>query len=476
LLGKTTMMVLVGIGAYLLVLLGIGLGSRRKILGVESFCLADRRGGLLPITASLLATVIGGSSTIGMAGRGHAWGLVGAWWLLVGTVGLILLALFFARRVRETGLVTLPELMEKQYSSGVKLVASVLIVWAWLGIIGGQIAAAGKVLHSVLPGDSSLYMAAAAGVFILYTLIGGQVSVIRTDLLQAAILICSIPVCALISLHNVGGFAELQRQLPADHLRFPVNDDFSWGQLLEWLFLIGSAYLVGPDIFSRLLCSRNVQVAQRSAFFAALAMIPFALFIVLIGMSARVIAPAIPAEEAFPFVIRTLLPTGVDALVMTALLAAIMSSADTVLLTAGTIFSIDIVNELVRRRRGRACRDRTLLLLTRLAVLGFGVMALLLALRLRGVLKLLLFGYSVYASGVVVPALFGFFRDKLRLTPTGAVSAVVAGGGCVLLGGSLLSIKTGLPGLLLSLIFLFAGSYVPPLLGLGRRDEPGSRT
>jgi len=455
--------------AYFIGMIWIGLSSVRRIRRIESFFVADRKGSTLLITGSLLATIVGGSSTVGLAGRGFSWGLVGAWWILVGVAGLLLLSLFLARRIRRYGLYTLPEILERQYGASVKLVASLVIVCAWLGIIGGQIVASGKILSTMMPGPLSAMMGLSAAVFIIYTLLGGQVSIIRTDAVQSAIMIVGILFCAYFGYQRIGGVTAMKTHLPRDFLLFPVNSYFSWKDLMEWLVLIGSAYLVGPDIYSRLLSSRDGETARRSVLLTALMLIPLAFSIALIGMSARVLAPSLSGEEALPFMIREVLPWGINALVMAAILCAIMSSADTVLLTASTIFSMDIIKDLAERIRGRKLGERRILLLSRLAVIFFGLLALGFALKFRGVISLLLFGYSIYTAGLVVPVVLGFYRRTLRLNPVGAMIAIVGGGGWVILGKTvhwgplglekLLGLSPGFQGVLLSLILLFLGSY-----------------
>ena len=107
---------IVGIGTYVYV--------KRKASKPDSFFVADRRGTRLLIAGSLCATIIGASASVGLAGWGFKWGLSGVWWLLVGSVGLFILAIFFAKRVRSFGLYTLPELVGKQYNGRAGFVAS----------------------------------------------------------------------------------------------------------------------------------------------------------------------------------------------------------------------------------------------------------------------------------------------------------------------------------------------------------------
>jgi SSS family solute:Na+ symporter len=455
---------------YFIGMMWIGLKSLQKVRGIEGFFVADRKGSSLFITGSLLATIVGGSSTVGMAGKGFSWGLVGSWWLLVGVFGLLLLAFFLAKRIRRYGLFTLPELLERQYGPAAKLVASVVIVWAWIGIIGGQIAASGQILKTIAPGSLSLMMALSTAVFVAYTILGGQLSIIRTDAAQSAIMIGGILLCAYFGLKQIGGASLMKSQLPHDFFAFPVNSHFSWRNLMEWSVLVGSAYLVGPDIYSRLFSSQDEETARRSVFLTALILIPIAFSVVLIGMSARVLAPSLSGEEAFPYMIKEVLPWGINALVMAALLCALMSSADTVLLTASSIFSLDIVNDLVVRVRGRGLDEKRVLLLSRLAVILFGSVALALALQFRGVIRLLLFGYSIYTAGLVIPVILGFYRHTFGLNLIGALMAIVGGGGWVIFGkilpsgpgalSGILNLSTGFQGVLLSLILIFVGSYL----------------
>jgi SSS family solute:Na+ symporter len=476
-------MILVVVIAYAVGMIWIGLGSARRIKTIESFFIADRKGTSLFITGSLLATIVGGSSTVGMAGKGFSWGIVGAWWMLVGVVGLLLLSVLLAKRIRNYGLFTLPELLERQYGVSLKLLASVVIIWAWLGIIGGQIVAAGRILNTMVPGSLSLLMVLSAAVFMAYTILGGQISIIRTDAIQSGIMIGGILLCAYFGLERVGGLTAMKGHVPQDHFLFPINSYFSWKNLIEWLVLIGSAYLVGPDIYSRLFSSRDGETAQRSVLVTALILIPLAFSIALIGMYARVLNPSIMAEESFPYIIREVLPQGVNAIVLAALLCAIMSSADTVLLTASTIFSMDIVNEIVKKTRHKALDEGQVLLLSRLTVILFGLVALGFALKSRGVISLLLFGYSVYTGGLVVPVVFGFYRQRLRLNLIGAMTAMIGGGGWVLFSqvtprirtllesGSkpyadvfpwdqFLQLSPGFQGVLISLILLFGVSSI----------------
>lgn len=439
---------------YFLGLIYVGSRSFKIVKGINSFFVADRRAPFLFVVGSLFATIIGGSSTIGMAGLGYKQGLVGAWWLLVGAIGLFFLGLFLAEKVRGYSLYTLPEILEVQYGPEAKFFASGLIVIAWTGIIAGQIVAAGKILETILRAPPSLLMIITSFVFILYTLLGGQHSVVRTDSIQSLIIIIAILVSIPLCLGKVGGVFLMRDALGGDYFSFPVSQHFTWKSLATYLFLVGSTYLVGPDIYSRLFCARNEKIAKGATITVALTLIPFAFIITIIGMSARILFPEISPEASFPTMINHLFPIGLNGLVIAALLSAMMSSADTCLLTTSTILSVDIVRPLIRPD----IEEIKLLLLSRIFIVLIGIFSLIIALMLKGVISSLLLGYTVYTSGLVFPILLGFFRHKLNLNRGGAILAMVSGGGLALIGKLLGLVDSGLYGFFLSGLILIAGS------------------
>ena len=449
------MMGLIIVVVYFMAMIAIGLWSRSKARGATNFFVAGRSGSSLFITGSLLATIIGGSATVGMAGLGFSQGLTGMWWLLVGTVGLIVLGIFLAGKVRQFGLYTLPELVEKQYDKRIGLAASILIVISWVGVIAAQIVASGKILSVLGMGDPTMWMIIFSGVFIAYTVIGGQYSVIRTDIVQVGIIFLGIFGGLALVLTRVGGWGGLETALPADHFAFPISESFGGYELVSLLLLVGLTYVVGPDMYSRLFCAKDGRTARKSVFWAAALIIPFALGITVIGMGASAMFPGISPEQAFPTVITEVLPPFLGYIVLAALLGAVMSSADTCLMTASTILSVDIVG----RFKPSLSQDR-LLFLSRWGIVLLGICSLLVALALKGVISSLLFAYTVYTCGVILPVLAGFYKDKLKVTSLGALAAIIGGGGLALVS-KLFEIKyLDLGGLLASGVLLFAVSFI----------------
>jgi SSS family solute:Na+ symporter len=453
------MVQLVIVTVYCVAMIGVGLAARKKVGSQNGFFVAHRQVGLAFITGSFIATAVGGSVTVGMAGLGFGQGLTGAWWLLVGSIGLVILGVFFARRVRGAALYTLPELAEKQYDRRVGLTASILIVVAWVGVVAGQIVAAGKVISILGMGSVDLWMVIFTAVFVAYTVIGGQLSVVRTDLFQAVIVYTGVFLALALFLPQVGGIGGLRLSLPQDFLSFPVSSQFDWKAVLSLLILVGATYVVGPDIYTRLFSARDERTAQRAAYISAFSFVPLAFAVVLLGMGARVLYPQISPEQAFPQVISGVFSPWLGGLILAALVAALMSSADTCLLSQGVILTQDVIKQFVP-----SLSERRTILITRLNVIILGLLALGLAMILKGVISSLLFAYTIFTCGLVVPIIAGFYKEKLKVTPQGALAALIGGGLIGLMGkipGPDIPLKEdlGLIGFAVSALLLFLVSY-----------------
>ena len=449
------MLPLIIIIIYFVAMIGLGLSTRKQAKTAGSYFVAGRSGSTLFITGSLLATIIGASATIGMAGLGFTRGLTGAWWILVGSVGLVVLGFLFARKVRDYGFYTLPGLIEKQYGRVTAMAGSLLIVIAWMGVIAGQIIAAGKIMGALGIGSPTLWIFISTGVFIFYTVLGGQRAVLKTDLWQTIIIFLGIFSGLGFVLWKVGGFSGLKNSLPAGYFSFPTSEKFDAYQLVNLLLLVGLTYVVGPDMYSRIFSAKDGRVAKKSVFWTAGLLVPLALGITLIGMTAAVLYPNIAAEQAFPTVIKEVMPPVLVGLVLAALLSAVMSSAVTCLLSASTILTVDVIHKSMP-----SITEDKLLLLSKWGIVILGLVAMAVALLIGGVINSLLFAYTIYTAGLIPIVIAGFYKEKLKVTSTGALAAIIGGGATGLIS-KINNIKyLDLGALLISVALLFVVSWL----------------
>ena len=196
------------------------------------------------------------------------------------------------------------------------------------------------------------------------------------------------------------------------------------------LVVVGSAYLVGPDMHSRMLSAHSPGEARASAAISALILIPLAFIITSLGIFAHSLYPAASPEEAIPLLMTGLLSPALQGLVAAAMLAAFMSSADTSLMTAASIFTLDIF-----RKAFSNSGEHRLMAVSRISVAIIGLSALALAVSMPGIIKTLMMAYTVFTSGLLLPVVAGFYKKRLGLTPSGALAALVGGGITAILFG-----------------------------------------
>jgi SSS family solute:Na+ symporter len=453
--------------ACLAFLLLIGLSARRPGESRDAFFVAGRRGSVRGIAGSLLATVVGGSATIGVAGLVYSRGLTGVWWSLVGSIGLTVLGLALVPRIRAFNVYTLPGLVERLYGRRMSVAAALLIVVAWTGVVSGQIVAAARVLTAIGTGSPALWMALFTGVLVLYAVVGGQRAIIRTDQVQAVMIILGLSLGAAALLSGGGGIGIVAEGLPAGSLSFPVSASFGWADLGTMLVLVGSVYLVGPDIYTRVFSSRDIATARRAALWAAALTVPVAFLVAFMGLVARALAPGIVAEEAIPWLVAHALPSGAASILLVGLVAALMSSADSTLLGQGVVLADDVLAHIW------LVDDRRAVLLARVCTAALGLLSLLLALSFRGVIASLMFAYSVFTGGVVGPVLLGLIGGRLRPRGSAALSGLCVGGTvglCGSLPGLDIAFKAQMP-----LIGLGLSVAIPLLLTVLRRGVNGGR-
>ena len=406
--------------AYLGGVLAIGFAWRRRAGRDEaSYFVADRSFNTFWGFIGLSSLTTGGSTTIALAAFVFTHGLSGLWLDLAGALGLLALGLLLARRVRREGAVTLPEIIGRYYGPGARLAAAILvlvseIVWFALLVEATQV-----VLTAAFGLSPILAIVGSTAVFILYTSLGGQFAVARTDLLQYGLMVAGIPVIALgCTLARAGDrLAALPRQIWS----FPTSATLHAGDIAALLVLIGLPHLVGSDVYSKLLSCRDEATARRSALLASLSKVVFGFSVAAIALAARAGLPAAPAGETLPRAILAFVPSPLASLVLIALVATMQTSADVVLLSASAVTVRDILPRLARRP--------VPLLVAKLLSPFYGAVGLAVALALdRDVLETLKLGYSIFAASVILPVLAALLGKPWAPPPRGAVAAMICGG------------------------------------------------
>lgn len=427
---------LFAIGAYFVVLIWIGLRVARRERGSgesESFLAADRNMGLLQTTASTAATDLGGGFSIAMGGLGFTLGISGSWLIAISGLSVVLVSFLMVPKVkrwadRVRGLTT-GDLFETRFDRRTGTLAAVVIGIAWFTFAGGQIIAGAKLLQATVGLDLTIAVVLSGSVILAYTALGGLKAVIYTDVFQMIVLLIGIIFIAVpIGLHAVGGWSGIVAHFAANPETASLVDwgAVGWQELLGWFFAIFPVWFISIAAMQRIVAARDEKTARR-AFLLTGVPIEWPLFAIgstLIGLIARMLMPELQdAEMATPMIIMELLPVGVAGIVIAAYIAAVMSTADSVLMGPVAIYTNDIYRKFLRPDAS----EQALVRVARAATLVLGVLSIGMAYLVPNVLELILYAYTFGAAGLFFPMLGLLFWP--RTTASGAFWSML-GGGC----------------------------------------------
>ena len=419
--------------AYLLVVLGIGVWAYTRTRDVMDFWVFGQDMGPVLASWSLIANFVSAVSVIGFVGA-----VYGEGYAIMGTtiLGLMLglAALYFVvGYVRPLNVLTFPDLVARVtgYQVSRPLAGSILLLSGWLYLVM-QLVGAG-LLVTAITGVPYQYMVWVIGsVFILYTVMGGLVSVAWTDLLQGILMITAVLIALVYMVGDLGGLTAINEQFAAlDPARVsPTHGgDYTLLAIAGTFLAFFGTILTEQDMLIRIAATRDVRTAKihvavagvvLSIFYSGLIILGGATTVALLGSGLSVDNP----DAAFPTLITEYVPTGVGVLIILAVMSAILSTTDTRLHATGMTVARDIFSYF-RPRAG----EETLMRVSRTATVVLGLSATALAVNPPNTI-IVLYGFRavLLTSAFFVPVYLAVFWTDLDGR---AVLAAIAGGGVV---------------------------------------------
>lgn len=414
---------------YLVAVLAHGLWVGRGERDALDYFLAGRALPWYLIGFSFFASNMSGASFVGLIGASYEHGLVVFNYEWTATLCLIFFAVFMVPVFLRAKIATLPEYLERRFDARSRKAYALFTLVTLLFIdTAGALYAGGIVITVALPG-TALWQACAALALLagIYTIFGGLKSVVVTDATQAVLIIIGASLIVTVGLDRVGGWEAMIAGLAPEKtaLLKPADDTFlPWPGILG-VIVLGFYYWTLNQYFAqRALGARSLQDARRGALFGGLLKLPNVFLMVVPGMLAIILFPDLASpDEVFPRLAFELLPVGLKGIVLTALVAAIMSSLDSAFNAAASIVTMDFVRErwpdLTGRallRIGRAVTAAAMLIAAAYAptIAGFGS----------------LFGYFQSTLSYVVPPIVAVYMIGLfssRATAGGAFYAIIIG-------------------------------------------------
>lgn len=373
------------VGLYLLATMIVGVMVRKYVSRVDDFLVAGREMNVYLGIASLAATEFGIVSCMYTAQNGYEKGFAGAvpGFCQALAMGVIGLTGFCIKPLRESGVMTLPELFQERFGSRVRWAAGVVIVLGGLLNMGVFLRVGGEFL-TIVCGFDARYLEITMTVLLVgvavYTILGGMLSVLVTDFLQFVVMSVGLILVTVMILMNIG-WDKLVQAVATHHgaggFNPFVNPSMGWPYVLFNLLLNTAACLTWQSTIARILASKDAHTGQRvykgtAFFFVCRFMIPG-----LWGIAAlATFGPAVAGENslhAMPKFLSTFLPVGIMGILVAAMLAADMSTDSSYMLTWGSV----IYNDLLAPFRKNAWSQSKGLLVNRAIIALIGVFLLL---------------------------------------------------------------------------------------------------
>lgn len=408
---------------YALILVALGIYSFLKIKTPTDYFLAGKKPGVWQISGSLLATILGGSAVLGTIGLSESQSWASAWYILAASLGLLGL-LPIVNKVYSKGKFTLPELIGQYYGESARKVTSFIIPVAWIGVVAAQIIAGAQILVSFFNVDYSMGVFLTGTIFIIYTYIGGQVSIMKTDLFQSFFILGGVVLTAILIPSS-----KMQALRPFTSV-FPFNDHFSPFDLFILILTFSSTFVVGPDIYSRVFCSKDSKTALRSVLVVALILIPFGFVLSYVGIYSAMFHSGAENSSNLVNLANSILPEWATGVLVAALISAVLSTAATTLLTSSMIlselFQKDINNQKSFQR-------------AKLLIVIIGILSMIISLKITSIVSSLLLALSFYSGAFIIPMIAALFN--FRYNKNLGIAAMLSGGLLALSGKLLITFK-----------------------------------
>ncbi|MBR1581347.1 MAG: sodium/proline symporter PutP [Selenomonadaceae bacterium] len=463
---------------YIGVMMGIGVYYYRQTKNMSDYFLGNRRLGAWVTSLSAEASDMSGWMLMGVPGFAYLAGLNSAWIAVGIAIGTWANWHFVAARLRRyTELagnsLTLPEFLQNRYkdhSGLLRIVPAIFILIFFILYTSSGFVAAGKLFETVFGIQFQIAIFIGAGSVVFYTLIGGFLAVSRTDFIQGVMMffaILLVPICAAMSMGGFGDTFHAIGELNATMFQPLTKPDGSTMGAIELISLLGwgIGYFGQPHILVRFMAIKSTKEIPQAISIAMTWVTLSLAAAVAVGMIGTVYLDTTlegtNSETVFLLMTNKLFPPIVAGLVLSAVLAAIMSTASSQLLVAASAFAQDFYKTLIRKDANQT----ELVWISRASVLVIASIAVFLGFNPDSfILDMVAYAWAGFGAAFGPAILMSLFWK--RTTRNGVVAGIIVGGSTVLIWKQfeLFGLYEIIPGFIFALIAIYVVSLMsePP--------------
>ena len=470
---KFNLTVTVIVVLYLLVMLFIGWWSSKKISSNTDFMVAGRRLGPFLMAGTLAATEIGGGSSLGVVQQGmQNHGISAAWYIMTMGFAFVILT-FLAPKFRAATVKTVPEYFRRRYGKSAGLITAIIMLLPLIGLTAGQFIASSVILSTMLGISYKTAVIIVAVVVTIYSIMGGLWSVTLTDFIQVFLIIIGMIIAVPFAMNLAGGWSNVVANVPAE--TFDMFKGYSPMAVVSLTIMYVATFTVGQEAVSRYYAARDGKAAKQGSILAAIinfiyAFIPAILGIITLALinmgkfNAEDFAD-VGARYALPVLAMEAMPAVICGLLFAGIISATMSSSDSDLLGAGSIFANDIYHAVLKPD----ATSEEVMKVTKIVMAVVGVVSMFIALfNTSSLVTLLMFCFTLRAAGAFFPYVLGHYWTGASWA--GTIASLISGSIVVVYlekisGSMLFGMKVSqpiIPGLVVALVFFLVFSKIFP--------------
>ena len=421
---STETIIFIGVAIYMVIMIGVGLYASKKTHSVTEFMVAGRGLPIGLLSMTVIATWFGGSTIMGGAGAAYDNGMFGViedpWG---GALALVLVGFFFARTFRRLRIITVADFMRQRYGRVAEIAITITQLFANIVWVGSMLVGFALIFKTLTGIPLEIGIVSAAVVITLYTAIGGMWAVALTDFIQMVIIIVGLIILFAVVWISIGGWGAVAPHLDEHTFRMIPLDHTpgAWLNYFRAWTIIGLVDISAQTLCQRVASAKSERTAQNSFYFGGLGYLFFGMIPVILGIIASVTMPGLEDSEGVipALMIEYLHPVAV-AVFVGALLAAIMSSADSALLAAASLIANNVL-PMVKRDPS----PKLSLTVVRSAIPVGGLIAIFIAIKVQTVYTLMVDSNILGLAVIIVPFILGVWWTKANRT--GALSGMAAG-------------------------------------------------
>jgi solute:Na+ symporter, SSS family len=419
-------MLILFIVIYFIITIAIGLYANRKIKGDVDFINAGRNLHPAINAFALFALWFGSETLFGSSAEFANNGLRGVIEdPFGGILCLLLVGFVYSKKMYRLNVLTIGDLFERQFGEKIEILASVLMIFSFVGYIAAQLLALGLILKVLLGISLPIAIILSSIVVASYTIAGGMLAVSLTDFIQSIMIIIGLIAIAVFLTDKAGGYQNILASVPKEHWKIlPENTPRDWINWFASWTVLGLGSIVSQDIFQRVNSARSEKAAYYSSIFGAIIYGLIAFLPMFLIVAIKLVYPQYvdgDLQLSLPQMVLENLPMGLKILFFGSVVSAIMSTASGAILAPASLASENILKPLFYRNASHV----KLLFITRISIACLTCLSVFLALGSETIYSLVGESSVFGLVSIFVPftaALFFDYRNK-----TGALASMILG-------------------------------------------------